>query len=47
MFRTGKSATQIITEQNLEQITDIAVIEQLVDKVIAENPKAVAQYKGI
>ena len=45
MWATGKDPSQIIKEKNLIQIKDIDVIEQIALKVIAENPKAVEDYK--
>ena len=46
MYRTGKSHTEICDEQNLWEITDRAEIERIVDQVIKDNPKAVADYRG-
>ncbi|MFH1540914.1 MAG: Asp-tRNA(Asn)/Glu-tRNA(Gln) amidotransferase subunit GatB [Elusimicrobiota bacterium] len=45
MFKNGKSASEIIKEQGLVQISDEKEIEKLVDEVIAENQKAVAEFK--
>ena len=46
MYRTGKTHTEICDEQNLWEITDRAELERIVDRVIKDNPKAVADYKG-
>ncbi len=46
MYETGKSPKQIIDEKGLVQITDTKLIEDLADKIIASNPKAVSQYKS-
>ena len=45
MWATGKDPSQIIKEKNLVQIQDANIIEKIVIKVIAENPKAVEDYK--
>jgi aspartyl-tRNA(Asn)/glutamyl-tRNA(Gln) amidotransferase subunit B len=44
MFRTGKSAKEIVTEQGLAQISDIEVIASLVEQVLHENPEQVKLY---
>ena len=44
MFSSGKTARQIVDEQGLQQVTDQAEIEKVIDEVIAENPKMVEQY---
>jgi aspartyl-tRNA(Asn)/glutamyl-tRNA(Gln) amidotransferase subunit B len=46
MFETGKSAKEIVKDKGLEQITDTGEIEAAVDKVIADNPDQVADFKG-
>ncbi|MFA5779013.1 MAG: Asp-tRNA(Asn)/Glu-tRNA(Gln) amidotransferase subunit GatB [Elusimicrobiota bacterium] len=46
MYNTGKIASEIIKEQGLVQISDEKEIEKLVDEAIAENQKAVAEYKS-
>ncbi|MGE5538884.1 MAG: Asp-tRNA(Asn)/Glu-tRNA(Gln) amidotransferase subunit GatB [Gemmatimonas sp.] len=46
MVETGKPAKVIVEEKGLKQITDTGAIEAAADKVIADNPKQVAQYKG-
>lgn len=45
MVTTGKSAPTIIEEEGLTQITDKSVLNTLVDKAIAANPKAVESFK--
>ncbi len=47
MYRTGKDADTIINEQDLWGITDIEELSRIADQVIKDNPKAVADYKGI
>jgi aspartyl-tRNA(Asn)/glutamyl-tRNA(Gln) amidotransferase subunit B len=41
-----KSAGEIIQEKGFAQEQDSALISALVDKVLAENPKSVADYQG-
>jgi aspartyl-tRNA(Asn)/glutamyl-tRNA(Gln) amidotransferase subunit B len=44
MFATGKSARQIVEERGLVQITDEEALRQIVEEVIAANPKAVQEF---
>jgi len=44
MFRTGKRASEIITEKKLSQISDASEIREAVKQVIANNSEAVADY---
>jgi aspartyl-tRNA(Asn)/glutamyl-tRNA(Gln) amidotransferase subunit B len=46
MFRTGKDSGEIIVERGLEQVSDSAVIEKIVDDVISSNEGQVAAYRG-
>jgi aspartyl-tRNA(Asn)/glutamyl-tRNA(Gln) amidotransferase subunit B len=46
MFATGKSATAIVNEKGIEQLSDSAAIEALCDQVIMDNPKPVADFKA-
>jgi len=45
MFNTGKSADKIIAEKGLSQISNTREIEDIIDRVIAENPQPVADFK--
>lgn len=45
MFKTGKNAGQIISEQGLEQIQDADQIAAVVREVISANPKQTEQYR--
>lgn len=45
MVETGKGAREIIEERGLAQQSDQSALEQLVDRAIAEHPKAVADYR--
>lgn len=46
MFATGKSAEEIVRQRGLEQVSDVAEIERLVEQAIAANPKQVEQYRA-
>ncbi len=46
MLETSKMPSQIIKEEGMESVSDTGAIESIVDKVIAENPKAVADFKA-
>jgi aspartyl-tRNA(Asn)/glutamyl-tRNA(Gln) amidotransferase subunit B len=45
MFTTGKTATQIISDQGLEQIQDTQKIAVVARQIIAANPKQTEQYR--
>jgi aspartyl-tRNA(Asn)/glutamyl-tRNA(Gln) amidotransferase subunit B len=44
MFKTGKSADEIIREKGLVQITDNSLISELIAGVIKDHPEEVASY---
>ncbi|RKY26474.1 MAG: Asp-tRNA(Asn)/Glu-tRNA(Gln) amidotransferase GatCAB subunit B, partial [Planctomycetota bacterium] len=46
MARSGASPKKIIDEKGLVQISDSGEIEAAARKVIEDNPKAVADYRG-
>ena len=46
MVSTGRDADAIIEEQGLRQVSDTGAIEALVERVIADNPDKVADYRG-
>jgi aspartyl-tRNA(Asn)/glutamyl-tRNA(Gln) amidotransferase subunit B len=46
MFETGKNPKDIVEEKGLVQITDKGAIEDIVDKIIAENADSVEKYRG-
>ncbi|PIR41236.1 MAG: Asp-tRNA(Asn)/Glu-tRNA(Gln) amidotransferase GatCAB subunit B [Candidatus Yanofskybacteria bacterium CG10_big_fil_rev_8_21_14_0_10_46_23] len=46
MFETGQEPSQIIEEQDLGQVSDLAEIEKAVVAVIAENEVAVRDFKA-
>ena len=45
MVKSGESAAAIVEAKGLKQISDTGAIEEIVDRLIAENPKQVAQAK--
>ena len=45
MFNSGKRAMDIVAAKGLAQISDTGEIEGIVDKVIADNPQPVADFK--
>jgi len=46
MFVTGKTASVIISEKNLAQISDTGSLDVIIQKVINENPKSVGDFKA-
>ena len=46
MFTTGKTASAIVKETGIEQLSDVSAIEKLCDEVIAANPKPVADFRS-
>lgn len=46
LSKTGENPVKIVEEKGLMQISDISVIEPIVDKVIANNPENSAKYKN-
>jgi aspartyl-tRNA(Asn)/glutamyl-tRNA(Gln) amidotransferase subunit B len=45
MFRTGDPPAEIVKKKGLEQIADSDQLAAIVDKAIADSPKAVAEFK--
>ncbi len=45
MLKTGKTASQVVSDKGLEQITDPDRIAEVAREVIAANPKQVEQYR--
>ena len=43
---SSKTASQIVAEKGLKQVTDTGAIEKIIDEVLAANPDKVAEYKG-
>ncbi len=46
MFNTGKDPASIIENRGLEQISDGAVLEPIIDEVIGENPEPVEEFRS-
>ena len=46
MLESGKMPADIIKSEGMESVTDMGAIEAIVDQVIADNPKAVADFKS-
>ncbi|WP_321368584.1 Asp-tRNA(Asn)/Glu-tRNA(Gln) amidotransferase subunit GatB [uncultured Desulfuromusa sp.] len=46
IWKSGKTADEVIAEKGLKQVTDTGAIESIVDEVIAANPSQVAEYQG-
>ncbi|MEE8537627.1 MAG: Asp-tRNA(Asn)/Glu-tRNA(Gln) amidotransferase GatCAB subunit B, partial [Acidobacteriota bacterium] len=45
MVQTGKEPSAIVRDKSLVQIVDEEAILKIIDEVIAENPRPLAQYK--
>lgn len=46
VWKSGKTADDVIAEKGLKQVTDTGAIESIVAEVIAANPSQVAEYQG-
>jgi aspartyl-tRNA(Asn)/glutamyl-tRNA(Gln) amidotransferase subunit B len=46
MFESGESAATIMEREGLQQISDAATLDKIVDQVLATNVKQVEQYKA-
>ncbi|MBF0484010.1 MAG: Asp-tRNA(Asn)/Glu-tRNA(Gln) amidotransferase subunit GatB [Candidatus Omnitrophica bacterium] len=46
MLDTGKTASQIINEKGLAQVSDQSALTAVVDEIIKDNPKAVTEFKS-
>ncbi len=44
IFSTGASASDILSERDLTQLTDKDTIDPLIDKVLRDNPEQVSEY---
>ncbi len=45
MWETGKSAPALIAEHGLQQVSDDGAIIPIIDKVLADNPQMVEEYR--
>lgn len=46
MFNTGKMPAVIVEEKGLKQISDEGELTRIIEQVLADNPKSVADYKA-
>jgi aspartyl-tRNA(Asn)/glutamyl-tRNA(Gln) amidotransferase subunit B len=46
MFNIGKSASQVVAQKGLTQISDSAEIDGIITQVLASNTQAVADFKA-
>ena len=46
MFESGKSASVIVEEEGLRQVTDTGAIEKIIDEIMAANADKVADYRS-
>jgi len=46
MIETGRAPEALARERGMIQISDSSAIEAMVDKVLADNPQQLAQYRG-
>jgi aspartyl-tRNA(Asn)/glutamyl-tRNA(Gln) amidotransferase subunit B len=46
VFKTNKSPSDIVKQEGLEVVSDTNVLEETVENVIVDNPKAVEDYKN-
>jgi aspartyl-tRNA(Asn)/glutamyl-tRNA(Gln) amidotransferase subunit B len=46
MFRLGEDARTIVAREGLTQVADEGALASVIDRVLAQNPKAVEDYKG-
>jgi aspartyl-tRNA(Asn)/glutamyl-tRNA(Gln) amidotransferase subunit B len=46
MYRSGKTAREIVSEKGLTQISDTAAIEKAIDEVIAKSQKEAERFRG-
>jgi len=46
MYATGKTASAVVEERGLTQVSDASAIDPIIDEVIAANPQQLAQYRS-
>lgn len=46
MFESGKTASQVVEDKGMKQISDVGEIEKLVDEIIANNAGQVEAFRG-
>jgi len=45
LYRSGKSAEQIVREKGLTQVSDEGALDKIIEEVLTKNPTQVAQFK--
>ena len=46
MVESGTSPSRIVEERGMQQVSDVAAIEKVIEAVLASNPDMVAEYRG-
>ena len=46
MYETGKDAKKIVEDNGMTQMSDEGAIKEIVEKIVAANPKSVEDYKA-
>ena len=46
LFETEESVDDVVEALGLKQVSDVGEIEKLVDEVLANNPKSIADYRN-
>ena len=46
MFESGRSASEIVAEKGLRQVSDSGELETIIDRVLADNPTQLEQYRA-
>lgn len=46
MFASGRTASEIVDEKGLKQVSDSGELEAIIDKVLEDNPKQLEQYRA-
>jgi aspartyl-tRNA(Asn)/glutamyl-tRNA(Gln) amidotransferase subunit B len=46
MWETGRTASEIVEDKGLKQISDAGEIAAIVDQLIADNPEQAEQFRG-
>jgi aspartyl-tRNA(Asn)/glutamyl-tRNA(Gln) amidotransferase subunit B len=46
MYRTGAAAEQVIAGLGMEQVSDETALAEVIDRVMAANPKQLADYRA-
>ncbi|MCH8202497.1 MAG: Asp-tRNA(Asn)/Glu-tRNA(Gln) amidotransferase subunit GatB [Proteobacteria bacterium] len=46
MFASGRSASEIVAEKGLRQVSDSGELETIIDRVLADNPTQLEQYRA-